>query len=67
MIANTYLRRTPAMALIAGLAILASCGPEPQPVSTTTTTTEQTTTRPMLLPAPPVSTTTTETQEFHRP
>jgi hypothetical protein len=61
---TSYLRISPGMALIAGLAILAGCGPEP--VRTTTTTTEQTTTRPMFVP-PPASTTTIETQEFHRP
>jgi len=48
------------MALLAGAATLAGCGPDP--VTRTTTTTERTMSAPVYAPAPPAMTsTTTET------
>jgi uncharacterized lipoprotein YajG len=58
---TSHLSHGLALALIAGTALLAGCGPTP--VTRTTTTTEETTTKPVLQPAAS-STTTTETQQF---
>lgn len=55
------LRTAIGMALIAGAAVLAGCGPTP--VSTTTTTTEER----VVTPPPPMSTTTTTTEQIRRP
>lgn len=63
-VTKSHLNCALGLALIAGMAVLAGCGPTPTPVTSTTTTTERVTTRP-LLPPPAASTTTTETQEFH--
>jgi len=70
-LSREHLSRGLALALLAGTALLAGCGPQPTPVTRTTTTTEETTTTPPILqpvvPLPVVpSTTTTQTQQFEQ-
>jgi hypothetical protein len=66
MRSTSHLNRALALALLAGSALLAGCGPDPAPMSRTTTTTEETTTRPPLLPPVASSTTTTQTRQFQQ-